>query len=249
VGTATDSGGVPRAVYWDGTGIHELDIDAIIPETINTIATGVSSDGTVIGGYTQTADLNYWPVMWRNTAPTFMRIGNVSGSELITNGTFTGGVTGWTLGTDVAYASDHVTSTYAGGDPFLTQSTVAMTSAKIYEVIFTVSGNSPAGNGTYFYFTNNSFEAPSFYGNGTWSVVFLADNTSTDTITFDDWGYVLADVWTLDSVSMKELTATARPSINLEVQNISPNGEVIVGQGNYNSGSFPVGALEWLCVT
>ncbi len=247
VGDAGASAGVQFAVYWDSTGVHILDTDTVLPQQGDAIATGVSADGSVIGGYSQDGNLNYWPLVWRNTVPTVMRIGAVTGSELITNGTFTGGSTGWTLGNNVVYSNNTVISTYAGGDPSLDETSVVIVSGKIYEMTFTVTANSPSDNGTTFYLATDSFDANAYYGNGTWSVVFLASSTSTDTVTFDDWNYNVADTWTLDNVSLKELTATARPSINLEVQNISPDGEVIVGQGNYNSGSFPVGALEWLC--
>ncbi len=252
VGRANKSGET-RAVYWDGTGIHDL--GALNPAGGNSVATGVNLAGTKICGYAEEAPggtANTWPIVWNLGVLTQLAIGTVTGSELVTNGAFAGSATGWTLGGDTAYASNHVTSTYNGGDPTITQATIATVSGTIYEVAFDVSAQSPAGVGLFFYFNNNSYFAAGGYQNGSHSAIFKADFTGTDTLTLDNFnfsfGHTAGDTWTVDNVSIKAMTCTAQPSINMQVQNMSADGEAIVGQGNYNSGAFPIGAIEWLCV-
>ncbi len=247
VGKSFTSGGAQTAVYWDNTGVHAL---SDFYGGSNNIATGISSNGTLISGYgSDGSNQFFWPLVWRNTVQSVMRIGDSTGAELITNGTFTGSAAGWTLGNNVTYGGNAVTSLYAGGVPLLTQAGISTTSGHIYEILFTISGAAPAGAGAVAYFLHNTFSSPAaFYTNGTYSLIFEADFTGADTITFDDANYNIGDTWTLDDVSMKELTATVQPSINLEVLGISPDGEVIMGQGAYNPGPLKAGAIKWLCV-
>jgi len=58
-------------------------------------------------------------------------------AELVTNGTFTGDTTGWTLGANWAYDTNNVTATAA--DESLSQSTVVPTAGKLYSTSYVVS--------------------------------------------------------------------------------------------------------------
>jgi hypothetical protein len=135
----------------------------------------------------------------------------------------------------------------AGSLARISQATIATLTDSIYELIFTISGASPAGAGAIFFFNNNSIDTGATYIDGTYSAVFKADFTGTDTLVFQNSLGNAGDTWSLDNVSLKELTATVQPSIGLEVQNISPDGEVIMGQGAYNPGALKNAAIKWVC--
>jgi uncharacterized membrane protein len=245
VGDSHESGVIQRAVYWDTSGVHVL--QGFFGGTSNT-ATGISYDGKLISGYGQDAAAALsWPLVWRDTVLSVMPLGVVSGAELVTNGGFTGGSTGWTLGADASYGSNKVTVLDAGGDTKISQNTIASVSGTIYELTFTISGSAPPGAGAIWFFNNNSIFTGATYTTGTYTEVFEADFTGTDTLVFKNSLGNAGDTWSLDNVSLKAMTATVQPSLNLEVQNISPDGEVIMGQGAYNPGALKAGAIEWLC--
>ncbi len=234
-----------QAVYWDGANaVHAL---GFMAGGNRSIATGVSDDGTIIVGWGNDGSANNWPLLWRNGVMSVLPLGVVTGAELITNGGFVGGASGWTLGSDAAYGSNDVVVTYAGGAPTIDQGGIATVANSIYQVDFTISAEAPAGNGAQFYFANNSFGTPNFSADGAHTFVFLASFTGNDTITFDDWNYNIGDTWRLTDISMRAMTATVRPGIGLNAQNISPDGETVLGVGNYFSGSHPLGALSWSC--
>src|SRR5579862_2928948 len=130
-----------------------------------------------------------------------------TGSQLVTNGTFAGGTTGWSLGNNVAYGSNDVVSTYAGGNPSLS-TTISTTAGDTYFLTFTLS--SVTGGGATYYFNNNTDganEGP--FGAGTHKVAFQTNYTGTDTIYFDDNNYNNGDQWTLSNVSIKQVPAIA----------------------------------------
>jgi len=128
-------------------------------------------------------------------------------TELVTNGTFDDGTDGWILGDNVTYGSQNVVSTYDGGegDPSLS-TTFSTTAGHAYLLTFTISdANAPMR----FYLEN---DYPPYYNsgpfsNGTQTVYFPTDYTGTETITFDDYNYDSGDTWTLDSVSIKEVSS------------------------------------------
>jgi hypothetical protein len=127
----------------------------------------------------------------------------VIGSELITNGTFTSSAAGWTLGSDVVYnaGSDTVTSTYNGGDPSVS-TTFSSVAGSTYQITFTVSAsNAPL----YYYFdNNNSLEEP--LASGTYTFIFKSAYTGIDTLYFDDNNYTVGDTWTIDNISIREIS-------------------------------------------
>lgn len=162
-----------------------------------------------------------------------------TGSELITNGTFTGNATGWTLGDEVAYASNHVTSTYMAGDPSITSANFATTSGHNYILTFTISS---ANNYVYLSWANNSIfgETGPFY-NGTYTITFTTDYTgSAEAITFDDYNYQAGDTWILDNVSIKETTTTVSP---FHVVGFSGAQGLVVGSDIYGNAGLGASAL------
>src|SRR6185369_5184140 len=67
-----------------------------------------------------------------------------TGSELVTNGTFTGSATGWTLGDCASYGSNKVTVTFSACSSTAVSTTFATVSGTTYLITFTISGASGA---------------------------------------------------------------------------------------------------------
>lgn len=61
------------------------------------------------------------------------------GQELVTNGTFTGSATGWTLGTNWAYSADHACANNAAAGQTLSQTIASLVDGKMYRVVYTVT--------------------------------------------------------------------------------------------------------------
>jgi|GEM_PF-2431296 hypothetical protein len=154
-------------------------------------------------------------------------------SELVTNGTFTGGTTGWTLGSDVAYGTNNAVSTHAGGDASL-NTTFDTVSGKTYRISYTVSN---ANGPNYFYLANNTgyYDPPTL--NGAHVFFFTANFTGTETITFDDWNGIVGDTWRLDDVSIKQVNALT-PS--LQVIGTDGKKELSFGEGMF--GNLAIGS-------
>jgi hypothetical protein len=171
-------------------------ISLIIP-SLSFAATTISTDITTTGKIGIGSTTPYSKLSIDGTA-------TPSGTELITNGTFTGSASGWTLGGNVAYSSNNVVSTYAGGDPSLS-TTFQTIAGKTYLITFTVS-NANAPMYYYLSVTGLTYD-DNLVGNGTHTIAFKTDNTGTETITFDDSNYFNGDTWTLDDVSIKETSA------------------------------------------
>jgi hypothetical protein len=133
------------------------------------------------------------------------------GELLVGDGTFTGGTTGWVLGSDVAYGANSVTSTYAGGDPSLS-TTFSTVAGNTYLLTFEISSANAAMN---FYFENNTLSndwntfitKSGPFSNGTIKIAFETNFTGVETIHFDDENYRIGDVWTLDNVSIKLISS------------------------------------------
>ena len=129
-----------------------------------------------------------------------------TGSELITNSTFTGSATGWTLGNCATYGSNQVTVTYTScTQPYLS-TTFSTVAGNTYYVTFTIS-NSSSNGGVDFYFYNNANNNE--YGpfkDGTHTVAFTTTYTGTETIEFGGL-YQTNETWTIDNVSIKQSPA------------------------------------------
>ena len=125
------------------------------------------------------------------------------GSELITNGGFTGNAAGWTLGDCSTYGSNEVTVLYTScSDPSLS-TTIATSSGKTYRISFDVVSTN--GVQPYIYFSNNTksfYSGP--YATGTHTVYFTTDYTGTDTIIFESYNWNPDAGFTLDNVSVQE---------------------------------------------
>ncbi|MDD5511938.1 MAG: hypothetical protein PHI12_14195, partial [Dehalococcoidales bacterium] len=156
-----------------------------------------------------------------------------TGGELITNGTFTGGTTGWTLGSDATYGDNNVVVTYTGGEPYLF-TTFATTSGNTYLLTFTISSaNAPM----FFWLMNNGITYNNDpFSNGTHTVVFQTDFTGTETIIFVDYNGNTGDTWTIDDVSIRQIDS---PYPALKV--IGYNGATFLSLGGDILGNTALG--------
>lgn len=121
-------------------------------------------------------------------------------TERVTNGTFTGSATGWTLNSGWAYSSNSVSHS-SNGTGVLTQTMSSIVQGKFYKLTFTISGwtvgsVTPTCGG-------NTLTARS--ANGTYTEYFLNTN-ATQSITFTPTNTAR---FTIDNVSVVELSGGA----------------------------------------
>ncbi len=162
-------------------------------------------------------------------------ITNGIGTEKLTNGTFTGNATSWTLGTGWAYSSNTVTKN-ADGTGTLSQTSAAMATAivpgEVYQLTFTMSG-SPIGTVT-----------PSIAGvtlpatgstNFTYIMLFRANSTADLVFTPTN-----TSRFTIDTISLKKLS-----NGDLAVSNtFGVGGNMAIGNADNTVGrlNLPAGA-------
>jgi hypothetical protein len=135
------------------------------------------------------------------------------GSELVTNGTFTGSATGWTLQSGCSdYSSGTVVVLYdagcSSGAGLASVSTdISITSGTTYLITFDITAN---GDEMYFYLENvNTEYVYGPFGTGSHGVTFVSDYTGTETINFESWNYVTDAGFTIDNVSIKAISDNA----------------------------------------
>jgi hypothetical protein len=133
----------------------------------------------------------------------------ISGSELITNGTFTGSATGWTLGDCAVYGSNQVTLTYTACSDHTIEQSITTQSGKRYKLTFSLSGVS--GDRVALYTDDAGVYGDSF-GNGSQSYYFTSTITGANTIYFDLYDWNPGAAFTIDNVSVKEVTSST-PSL------------------------------------
>jgi len=157
----------------------------------------------------------------------------IVGSELVTNGTFTGSATGWTLGDCAAYSSNHVTVTYTScTNPNLYQ-TITTTAGMTYQVNFDVS----AASGDYPYVSfsqDNSLQLPR--GNGHFSILFTSTYSGTQTLYLTSSFFTDGGTWTVDNVSIRQAIST--PALRLFGYDGTP---LISSLGDDGSGNIGIG--------
>lgn len=152
--------------------------------------------------------------------------GATVGSEILTNGTFTGNATGWTLGGGWTYASNAVSVSYSTGA--LTQAVSGLVVGAVYCLTFTVSSYvfgsvTPSLPGMSLTFNKRE-------ENGTAvRELFIATATS-DTLTFTA---ASSFAGTLDTVSLKQVTggdfAVAGASYLTGALNLLEASNIVVG--------------------
>lgn len=154
------------------------------------------------------------------------------GNELITNGTFTGGTAGWTLEGTAVFGANNVVSTSEFGSLFTTFPVVA---GHTYLLTFNISNaNAPAsitlddGN------TGHNFGP---FNDGQNAVTFTTDFTVDEFISFSDTNFAPGDTWTLDDVSIKEISSPA-PALKV----IGFDGATWLSLGGDTRGNIALGS-------
>lgn len=142
------------------------------------------------------------------------------GSEVLTNGSFTGSATGWTFGSVWSYSSNAVNKS-SNGTATLSQ-TISIYLQREYLLTYTIS-NWTAGSVTP---TLGGFTGTTVSANGTYTERFVA--TSSAALTFTPTNTAR---FTIDSVSLKPLTGTSTKS-NLNVGGLSIEGSWSNGTPN-----------------
>ena len=133
----------------------------------------------VATNYIQIVELYYRIKKWLSTAIdadiiVTSLLDDDDGTEKITNGTFTGAATGWSLGTGWSYSANTVVHSGSTGAGDLTQTGRDVQTGCVYKAVYTVSGATGVGTMT-----------PSLGGkNGT--TITAIDGTYTDYITCGD---------------------------------------------------------------
>jgi hypothetical protein len=139
--------------------------------------------------------------------------GLVLGSELVTNGTFDGSATGWTLANGATYNNDAVDLNVANGvNVTLSQTLPTPVVGRSYRITYTISNSTTGILRAQYGGANTGFVG----GNGTVSRIVVATSTVA-TLNFNNGANTY--VGTIDNISVKELpgfhatqsTTTARP--------------------------------------
>jgi len=157
---------------------------------------------------------------------------NIVGPELIDNGTFTGNADGWDLHDSGAYNDNNATITFTGAENWAdaTVTTNApLEAGKTYLLTFDLSGVS--NDSVYIYFDDNSYYGNIAYSSGSHSVIINNEVDATETINFESYYWNENHTWTIDNVSMKEISSTPTPSF--EVLNF--DNSKLFSLGDYSS--------------
>ena len=147
-----------------------------------------------------------------------------SQANLVTNGTFTGGTTGWGL-TSVTYGTNNVVWAAAGGWAYIRQASWNITVGKKYRITYDISGHSANGVLQLWDYggANTIATLPEITGNGTFTHEFEALKSSSSGVILGKVGSTF--VGTMDNVSCVAIGAVtdydlafANPTQSLMVQ-------------------------------
>ena len=161
---------------------------------------------------------------------TAVQVNESLGTELVTNGSFTGSATGWTLGSGWAYASNAVNKAVQGSSGTLTQA-ITVAASTWYKISFTIS-NYAAG---YVFVSLGGQTTPTSQENGA-HIQYIYTSSTAGTLTFTTTD---ASVFTIDSVSVKATTVgtdyAADTEINRELRfaafgtgTVNPGAEIVI---------------------
>jgi hypothetical protein len=158
----------------------------------------------------------------------------VTGSELVTNGTFTGSASGWTLEDCATYGSNQVTVTFTACTNALISTDISVTTGSVYLLTFDIVS---ASNEEVYVDADNASINSESYGPGSYSILFVAGNTGTETLYFESNSYVDDGSWTIDNVSVKEVNAPTALAVTgydgstwLSVGDVRSVNSILLGQ-------------------
>lgn len=152
------------------------------------------------------------------------------GPELVTNGTFTGSATGWTLSANVSYSNNAVvfdggsTSAYARQEGITTE-------GKTYRVGFTISSYASGGLRFMGGVGGSAIPMPvtSYTSTGDYSFVFTASSANAGR--FWAYSYTTAFNGTVDNISVREVTGTN--VVYTAEQNVTLKDSGLILSGSY----------------
>ena len=121
------------------------------------------------------------------------------GSELVTNGSFTGSASGWALGTGWAYSSNAINATSTSSICY--QDIAAMQSNKTYTVTYQIS-NYSGGNIQWRFGGSGTVDGATRNANGTYTEYFTNTSSGDKRLFLSPSGFT----GTIDNVSVKEIT-------------------------------------------
>jgi len=166
-----------------------------------------------------------------------------TGSDMITNGSFTGSADGWTLAGTYAYSSNAINSS-AALYAHLYQSDIGVVANKIYRINFTIT-NHVSGDLHVYMISQEHTDGKVYQGstsigsmtNGTYSLVLDVGHPSVtsvpgssntwwqpahaDTVRFSRQSSSSAHDFTIDDISVTEITST---QLNITAKEIGPKG-------------------------
>lgn len=217
-GITADSGGTTtgETITLDGTG------GIVTTRSGNTIAIDGSGVASPPGGSNTQVQYNDGGVFGGdsyfdyNETSNRLSVFGTLGSEVVSNGTFTGSASGWTVGSGYAYSSNTVVKN-SNGTAALTQ-TLSAYVLREYLLTYTIS-NWTVGTVTPTV-TGGSLTGTAVGANGTYTERFIAA-TSNGVLTFTPSNTAR---FTIDSVSVKPLKGTNTAS-NINTGGLSIEGE------------------------
>jgi hypothetical protein len=165
-------------------------------------------------------------------------VSETTGSDLITNGTFTGSADNWTLGSGISFGSNNITYS-AVQFAHLRQDITLIEAKKTYRVQFTISNYTAGNEVTVYLISENKIDNKRYLGtvrtgtvgNGTYSLAVSVDEAESDGgsswfsaqdggIRFSNQLATTASL-TIDDVSLVEITST---QLNITAKEIGVQG-------------------------
>ena len=157
----------------------------------------------------QSTNLITYPVSfgnsyWTKSGASIEGDATTAGSELLTNGTFTGSASSWTLGAGVAYGTNNLTFTAATSNT--SNTTPSLTINKMYLVTYEVTNYT---SGTFWANLGGTASGATNSGNGTFTD-YITTSVGTNILYFSGSGFS----GTLDNISVKEVQGYSAPSVD-----------------------------------
>jgi len=218
--------------------------------TSNTMAVAADT-GTLLdcsGTFTQTFDTganlgNGWFAFVKNSGQGVITLQAVADSERVTNGSFTGNATGWTLGASWTYASNQVTRSSNAASSSLEQVLTGLTVGRVCYLTCTTASLSGTGDKSISVVGAGTTILREASGNESIDVSgltlsFVADATSM-TLKFTS-ACTGGTVATVDGVSVMCAASGARSIDNMGSLNLYPNASGIVQNDGTNLNFIPL---------
>lgn len=161
------------------------------------------------------------------------------GSELVTNGSFTGGATGWTLGTGWEYGTDNVVFTLPTVSAGTLSQNISVTSGRYYLITWsqtcstTYNGRTRPSIGS----VNGKYQTVINTPTTTYSQTIIAGATGSLELAFNIEQLGTGTI-TIDNISVKEIASYAASILDIDSSNLwsvraNTNNSLTIG---YNSG-------------